>query len=188
MRSPSYLPNLLSTLRIALAPGLLGAAYSNSKLGFTILLGVALITDALDGFFARRWRAESLVGRQLDYWGDALTMSLGALGLFFLWPAPVEQEWIWVLVALTGYLALGVDRLWRRPHQMKPPAWWRRILALALPLSLIPLIIDWSPWAFRVASVLQVLLAASKILEPKELSAAEVNARQLAEVQDSTPR
>lgn len=174
-------------MRIALAPGMLGAAYSNSKLGFTILLGVALITDALDGFLARRWRAESRVGRRLDYWGDAITMSLGALGLFFLWPEPVEQEWIWVLVAVAGYMALGVDRLWRRPDQMKPPAWWRRILSLALPLSLIPLILGWSPWAFRVASVLQVLLAVSKISEPKEVSPADFKARHLAEVQDSNP-
>jgi phosphatidylglycerophosphate synthase len=159
VRSPPYLPNLLSSLRITLAPAMLGAAYSNSKTGFLFLLVVAVLTDSIDGFLARRWRAETAMGRRLDHCGDALMMSLGALGVFFLWPESVEREWPWVLIALTGYLAIGVDRLWRRPGQVRHPSWWERILALIPPLSLVPLITDWSPWPFRAAAVLQVLVS-----------------------------
>ncbi|HYD83996.1 MAG TPA: CDP-alcohol phosphatidyltransferase family protein, partial [Opitutus sp.] len=59
MRRFSYLPNLLSSLRIALAPAMLGAAYSNAKIGFAVLLAAVLVTDVVDGFLARRWRAVS---------------------------------------------------------------------------------------------------------------------------------
>ena len=178
MRSPSYLPNLLSSLRITLAPAMLGAAYSNSKSGFLLLLVVAVLTDMFDGFLARRWRAETAMGRRLDHWGDALTMSLGALGIFFLWPDNLEREWLWVLTALAGYLAIGIDRLWRRPDHARHPSWWERILALIPPLSLIPLITEWSPWPFRAAAVLQVLVALLKLGERSTTrhSAPEVSA------------
>lgn len=164
MRPLHYLPNLLSSLRIALAPGMLGAAYSNSKTGFLILLGVALVTDVLDGWFARRWNAATEIGRRLDHWGDALTTCLGALGIYFLWPAHVESEWQWALLALLAYLALGVDRLIRRPDCECNPSWWEKALAMVLPLSLVPLIIGWSPWGFRIAAVFQALIAVKALL------------------------
>ena len=170
-------------MRIAFAPGMLGAAYSNSKVGFVILLSLALVTDAVDGFFARRWQAETAMGQRLDHWGDALTMSLGALGVFFLWPAPLEREWIAGVVALVAYLAIGIDR-WRRRREPKPsPQGWKKLLGFILPLSLIPLITDWSPWPFRLAAVLQVLLALAKILEARKLSRTEAQAQQLAAMQ-----
>jgi hypothetical protein len=100
---PSYLPNLLSSLRITLAPAMLGAAYSNSKVGFIVLLVMALVTDALDGTLARRLGVASVVGQRLDRWGDGLTAVCGACGVAFLWLEIVEREWVWSLVALFGY-------------------------------------------------------------------------------------
>jgi phosphatidylglycerophosphate synthase len=143
---------------------MLGAAYSNSKTGFLILLGVALVTDVFDGYFARRWNAATEIGRRLDHWGDALTTTLGALGIYFLWPAHVETEWPWALLALLAYLVLGIDRLIRRPDVECNPSWWEKVLAMILPLSLIPLIIGWSPWGFRAAAVLQALIAVKALL------------------------
>ncbi|HTO03028.1 MAG TPA: CDP-alcohol phosphatidyltransferase family protein [Opitutus sp.] len=173
MRPLPYLPNLLSSLRIALAPGMLGAAYSNSKTGFLILLGVALTTDMLDGFFARRWNAATEIGRRLDHWGDALTTILGALGIYFLWPSQMESEWQWALLALLAYLTLGIDRLIRRPDRESNPSWWEKALAMILPLSLVPLITGWSPWGFRIAAVLQALIALKAMLADNTRSAAD---------------
>ena len=165
VRNPPYLPNLLSSLRIALAPAILGAAYSNSKVGFIILVSVAMATDEIDGVLARWWKAESEIGRRLDHWGDALTALLGGIGVYVLWPEVIEPEWSWALAALVAYLAIGIDRLWRRPDSQPPPRWWERIMALLPPLSLIPLIVAWSPWPFRVAAILQVLLSLRQICQ-----------------------
>jgi phosphatidylglycerophosphate synthase len=174
VRSLSYLPNLLSSLRISLAPGMLGAAYSNSKAGFVLLMGVALLTDALDGALARRWGAKTEIGRRLDHWGDALTMTLGALGIYFLWPGEIEAEWQAALLALVGYAVLGVDRLWRRPDLERTPNAWGRLSALAVPVSLVLLIIDWSPWPFRAAATLQSLIALKTLMAGSEdMSAAD---------------
>lgn len=163
--SPSYLPNLLSSLRIALAPGMVGAAHSDSKVGFIFLLGFAITTDLVDGHLARRWRAESPMGHRLDRWGDALTMCFGAIGIWFLWPASIEREWPWALVALGAYLVLGIDRLWLRPEYKRDPIWWEKVLGIMPPLTLIPLITEWSPWPFRGGAVLLVLVVLLKIGE-----------------------
>jgi CDP-diacylglycerol--glycerol-3-phosphate 3-phosphatidyltransferase len=151
---------------------MLGAAYSNSKTGFLILLGFALVSDAFDGVLARRWKAESDMGRRLDRWGDALTMSLGAVGFYFLWPLSFESEWQATLLALLGYALIGYDRLCRRPDQIKIPAWWERILAMLLPLSIIPLIAETSPWPFRAAAILQAILGLKTFMAgtPKRVS------------------
>jgi phosphatidylglycerophosphate synthase len=153
---------------------MLGAAYSNSKTGFLILLGFALVSDALDGVLARRWKAESEMGRRLDRWGDALTMSLGAVGFYFLWPLSFENEWQATMLSLLGYAVIGYDRLCRRLDQIKIPAWWERILALLLPLSIIPLIAEISPWPFRAAATLQAILALKTFMDgtPKKVSEA----------------
>jgi phosphatidylglycerophosphate synthase len=162
---------------------MLGAAYSNSKTGFLVLLGFALVSDALDGFLARRWKVESDMGRRLDRWGDALTMVFGALGFYFLWPVIFEAEWQATLLALVGYLVIGYDRLWRGLDREYVPGWGERLLALILPLSLIPLIAELSPWPFRAAAILQALLALRKQIagrpaEPEELTAATLSATQ----------
>lgn len=173
MRSLSYLPNLLSSLRITLAPGMLGAAYSNSKTGFIILLCFAIVTDALDGFLARRLKAESDMGRRLDRWGDALTVTLGALGIYFLWPVEIESEWQATLLALAGYFVVGVDRLWLRPDRDKRPSWCDWLFVLLLPVSLALLIIEWSPWPFRMGAILQALIALRTVTSSEVTGTAE---------------
>ena len=167
MSARPYLPNLLSSLRIVLAPAMLGAAYSDSKLGLTILLAVNVVSDALDGFLARKWKVETAIGQRLDHWGDALTMGLGTVAVYLLWPERVEEEWTWALVAIIAYLMIGVEKLWRRPDQRPRPPWWEKLLSLLLPLSLIPWFMGWSPWVFRVAAVLQGLLAVCEWSERK---------------------
>lgn len=164
MHRLSYLPNLLSSLRIALAPAMLGAAYSNSKVGFSVLLATALITDALDGEIARRWRVESELGARLDRWGDGLTTSLGALGVFFLWPAVVEREWPWALVAVGGYSLVALQRLMLPAGAKTHPGWIAKLLAWLVPASLVPLINGWAEWPWQAAVALQAALALWRLL------------------------
>lgn len=158
-----YLPNLLSSLRIVLAPAILGAAYSNSHVGFVILLSVALVSDTLDGWFARRWRVTSAIGQRLDRWGDGLTLAVGSLGVTFLWLEIVEREWDWMLVALAGYLMCGVQRLVEPAREHSAPGWFGRICGWAVPLSLVPLVLGYAAWPFQGAAVLQAALGGWKL-------------------------
>jgi phosphatidylglycerophosphate synthase len=163
---------------------MLGAAYSNSKTGFLILLGFALLSDALDGFIARRLKVESDIGRRLDRWGDALTMAFGALGFYFLWPLSFEVEWQATVLALLGYVVIGYDRLRRRLDRENVPAWWERILALLLPLSLIPLIAEVSAWPFRAAAILQAIMALKTQIAGRPAPRDEQTAESLSATQE----
>jgi len=173
--APTYLPNLLSSLRIVLAPALFGAAYSNSRIGFAIVLGFALATDAFDGYFARRSHAESELGKRLDRWGDGLTTSMAAVGVALIWPQIVSREWPWVTVALVGYLAIGLQRLLEAPRVVTYPTWWAKLFGLVVPLTLVPLLAGWEAWPFHVAAVLQALAGLAKLMAVRSRSEPSVN-------------
>ena len=64
------LPNLLSGLRLLTAPILLYLAWSGRSRLFLVLLALSLLSDALDGFLARRFNWTSEFGTRLDSWGD----------------------------------------------------------------------------------------------------------------------
>ncbi|HZL45548.1 MAG TPA: CDP-alcohol phosphatidyltransferase family protein, partial [Opitutaceae bacterium] len=86
------LPNQLSFIRLGSAPVLVAVAWlTGSRAAFLIVLGIALLTDAFDGYLARRWGAESDLGRRLDSWGDYVVTSAAVVGIWRLWPAVMRE-------------------------------------------------------------------------------------------------
>jgi cardiolipin synthase len=68
-------PNLLTLLRICLAPFLVAAVLDNNyALGFGLFV-VAGLTDALDGLLARLLRQRTMLGQYLDPVADKLLLS-----------------------------------------------------------------------------------------------------------------
>ena len=55
-------PNILSISRILMAPLMLVSAALGWGAGFTMFYAMGLLTDAVDGFLARRPHAESKLG------------------------------------------------------------------------------------------------------------------------------
>jgi CDP-diacylglycerol--glycerol-3-phosphate 3-phosphatidyltransferase len=137
------------------------------------LVGVALVTDALDGFLARRWTAETALGRRLDRWGDVLTMSFAAIGVSLIWPDEIGREWLWVLVALAGYAVGGVRRF-TQPRTTPPPSWRMKALGLPVPLSLVVLLAEGMAWPFRVAAVVQLATGVIGIVRGRRGNAGSV--------------
>ncbi len=156
-QSKSSLPNLLSAARLLLMPLALMAALMGSKSWFVGLLGVALLTDAIDGPIARWLRAESEFGRKLDSAGDYVTLLLGVAGIALLWPEIMRRELPWVAAGLTLFFAVivyGFVRLGRAPCYH---TWLAKISAVACALSLVPLLAEWTELPFRLAVILQVI-------------------------------
>jgi phosphatidylglycerophosphate synthase len=87
------LPNLLSGSRVLLTPVSLYFIYRDAWLIAALTLLLAVLTDLLDGFFARRWQQTSALGGLLDHSSDALFISvtLAALAAQELvpWPLPL---------------------------------------------------------------------------------------------------
>jgi phosphatidylglycerophosphate synthase len=148
--NPKLLPNLLSGLRIALMPAVLLAALAGSRGWFLGLLAAALSTDALDGFFARRFNAFTNFGRKLDSAADYITMAVGLSGIALLWPEIVRRELPWVAAGLAAFFAVivyGFVRLGRAPCYH---TWLTKLGVIGCALSMIPLLAGWSPLPFRV--------------------------------------
>ena len=155
--NPKLWPNIISGTRIALMPAVLTAAIAGSRAWFLALLAVSLATDVLDGFLARRLNAFSDFGRKLDSVADYVTMFTGLAGIALLWPEVVRRELSWIAAGLASFFAVvvyGFVRLGRAPCYH---TWATKILAVACALSLIPLLMDWSPVPFRTVIALQVL-------------------------------
>lgn len=114
------IPNLLSLLRMGLVPIFIIAVVNGEpKKGLLIFL-VAGVTDALDGFIARFWNQQSLLGSYLDPIADKLLLTSAYVALSFPalnqgTPIPVwitilviARDVLLVAVALVLYLAAGV--------------------------------------------------------------------------------
>lgn len=159
----SLVPNLLSALRIALMPAVLLTAVGGSKRWFTGLLLGALLTDAFDGYLARKLKAESELGRKLDSFADYLVMITGIAGIALLWPDIMRRELAWVTTGLVAFFAVvvyGFVRLGRAPCYH---TWASKILAVACGPSLVPLLAEWSAVPFHVVMTLLVLCGAEEI-------------------------
>lgn len=159
----AQLPNLVSAARIALMPAVLTAAMAGSRRWFVVLLGASLLTDALDGFLARKLNAFSDFGRKLDSVADYITLFIGLGGIALLWPDIVHRELPWIgagLVAFFAAVVYGLVRLGRAPCYH---TWAAKAGAVACALSLVPLLAEWTAVPFHVVIVLQVLSGAEEV-------------------------
>ena len=104
------LPNILTTIRILLAPAILVAFFNEPKdkrvLSLCLFLAAGL-TDCLDGFFARRMHQITRLGMILDPIADKL---LTATMLFCLvWSKTVNPAVLIVIVVKELYMAVGAS-------------------------------------------------------------------------------
>jgi cardiolipin synthase len=116
------IPNLLSLLRMALVPPFIIALLNGQSKRALLIVVVAAVSDALDGFIARFFNQESLLGTYLDPLADKLlvmsayiTLALPGLHRGFQIPAwvtvvVIARDVLLVIVALVLYLAAGVRR------------------------------------------------------------------------------
>lgn len=152
------IPNILSVLRLICAPILVVIAIGfGSKVWFSGLFGVMLLTDALDGYLARRLKAESELGRKLDSWSDYLTASCAFIGLWPLWPEIMRREWLWFVVGLVACFAVVIYGLIRWRVIPGYHTWLSKTVAVLLLFGLIPLLLNWSPIPFHALIGLQLV-------------------------------
>jgi cardiolipin synthase len=115
-----HLPNVITTLRLAAAPttaGLLAAGHFNAALGIFAFAG---LSDAADGFLAKRFNLATRLGRILDPAADkALMLAV------FLTLAVLDNVPVWLAATVIARDALIVTGLalalaWRAPIAIQP--------------------------------------------------------------------
>jgi cardiolipin synthase len=119
-----YLPNLLSFARLALAPYVYLLLSRHDYRAALALFAIAGLTDALDGFFARRFGAGSRVGEYLDPIADKVLLSGTFLTLAL---SGAIETWVAGLVigrdALILLFAFGAFLLSKSRPTFRPSRW-----------------------------------------------------------------
>ena len=114
------IPNIITLVRILLVPFIVWAIASNElEIAFIIFIAAG-ISDAIDGFLAKRFNMSSELGALLDPLADkallvSIYMSLGIWGAI--------PRWIVILVVSRDIMIVGaviVSWLFGKPIPMKP--------------------------------------------------------------------
>jgi cardiolipin synthase (CMP-forming) len=118
--SARQIPNIISAIRILLvAP--IAVALANHQLATTIVLfGAAALSDAADGYLAKRYGWQSELGAVLDPAADKLLMATVFITLAYMKLVP-----LWLMaaaVARDAIIALGalIYRIWFGPLNVRP--------------------------------------------------------------------
>ncbi|MBT3673194.1 MAG: CDP-alcohol phosphatidyltransferase family protein [Porticoccaceae bacterium] len=156
--------NILSFLRLGLVPVLVWLAASGAGVLFLWVLGISLISDALDGYLARKLNQTSEFGAKLDSWGDALTYAVMILGLYGLWPDIFSEQSVFLLMATLSFLVPLVVASVKFGEYPSYHTLGAKIAALLIaPAYYLLIILDADIW-FRLVILFYLLVAIEEIL------------------------
>ncbi|HWA30778.1 MAG TPA: CDP-alcohol phosphatidyltransferase family protein [Rhizomicrobium sp.] len=114
------IPNFLTALRLAASPALVALLLHGRDYAALIVFVFAGLSDAADGFLAKRFHLQTRFGRYLDPAADKLLMLASFVTLTVLGVTPL---WLTVLVIARDaviVLAIGVALLWELPLRVTP--------------------------------------------------------------------
>ncbi len=118
-----HIPNLITLIRIMITAPIAVALLHQRLLATLILFAIAALSDALDGFLARRFGWQSELGAILDPIADKLLLatvliSLTVLGLVPLWLMAAALARDAVIVAGAAAYRLFIGPLTARPSMV----------------------------------------------------------------------
>lgn len=169
MGIPRQLPNAITVARIPLAGvffvlllmgGSLGDPHLGLRLTAAILFVVAISTDWVDGFLARRYDIVSDFGKLWDPIADKMLTGLAFVGLAVLGEIP----WWMVVVILIREWGVTVHRLVVRKTQVVAAAWMGKlktaVQAVALSWALLPchVVVGLDVWLWGTFALMWLVL------------------------------
>jgi CDP-diacylglycerol--glycerol-3-phosphate 3-phosphatidyltransferase len=167
MAVPRQLPNAITIARILCAPVFLwmllvdGGADGPLRWWAAVLFIVAIATDGIDGYIARRYEIVTDLGKLLDPIADKVLTGFAFIGLSIL----AELPWWITIVVLIREVGITVHRLIVASDHVVAAAWMGKLKtlaqAVALSLALLPLasvVGDWVVWVNIVTMWIAVIL------------------------------
>ena len=157
-------PNALSLLRLSLVPVLLTLAWNGWGKIFFSLLVLSLLTDALDGWLARKLNQATEFGARLDSWADLLTsLSLPIAG-WWLRPEVVREEAGFLLAGIAFYLLAPFCGWLKFRRLTSYHTWAAKAAAVALAIAVIVIFAGGPGWLLRIAMPLAVVACVEEII------------------------
>ncbi|WP_341579465.1 CDP-diacylglycerol--glycerol-3-phosphate 3-phosphatidyltransferase [Microbacterium schleiferi] len=167
MAIPRQLPNAITIVRILMAPVflwmLLADAGSDGALRWwaAVIFIVAIATDGIDGYLARKYEIVTDLGKLLDPIADKVLTGFAFIGLSILGELP----WWITIVVLIREVGITIYRFIVVSDHVLAAAWMGKLKtvaqAVALSLALLPLwnlVGEWIFWVNGVAMTIAVIL------------------------------
>ena len=167
MAIPRQLPNTITIVRILCAPVFLWMLLADDgadgalRWWAAVLFIVAIATDGIDGYLARRHHIVTDLGKLLDPIADKILTGFAFIGLSILG----ELNWWITIVVLIREIGITIHRLVVASDHVVAAAWMGKLKTLAqgvaLSLALLPLwtvVGDWIFWVNGIAMTIAVVL------------------------------
>lgn len=156
-------PNLVSLIRVLLAPVLLMLAFTHQPIAFILLLLVSEFTDVLDGFLARYLNQITPLGAKLDSWGDFFTYSTMAFSAWILWPDIAAREWLSMGIIILSFTFPVLIGLIKFGTLTSYHTWSVKLAVAVTVIGYILLFTGLLAWPFQLAAILCLLAAMEEV-------------------------
>ena len=157
------IPNILSLLRLALVPVLVGLASAQRGDIFLVVLAVSLLSDVLDGYLARKLGLVSELGAKLDSWGDILTYAAMILGLHLIWPDIFDKQAEFLFAAMMSFILPTLLAFRKFGAYPSYHTWGEKLAAVLMAPAYYVLILADADSFFRVVILFHLLVAAEEM-------------------------
>jgi cardiolipin synthase (CMP-forming) len=172
-------PNLVSSIRILIAPVLLVLAILGLETWFLAILIFSGFTDVVDGYLARRLNMVTPLGARLDSWGDFVIYSTMAAGAWILWPEITERELLYYSIILFSLLLPAQIGLIKFGKISGYHTWTVKVAVFITFVGYIALYAGIATWPFQLASLLSLIAGIEEILITLTLREARTDVRSL---------
>jgi CDP-diacylglycerol--glycerol-3-phosphate 3-phosphatidyltransferase len=95
------IPNIITSCRLIIDPVILYFIIADKETLFAIFLTINLLSDALDGFLARRLKQETEIGAKLDAFADNFTYVLAFIGIFVFKMEDIRPHIVSFIIMIT---------------------------------------------------------------------------------------
>jgi CDP-diacylglycerol--glycerol-3-phosphate 3-phosphatidyltransferase len=95
------IPNIISASRLIIDPVIVYFIISHRENLFAIFLIINLVSDALDGFLARKLKQETELGAKLDGFADNFTYVLAFIGIFVFRMDDIRPHLVSFIIMIT---------------------------------------------------------------------------------------
>lgn len=157
-------PNIVSMLRLLMAPLALGFAIAQWPAWFLVAIAFSIFTDLLDGFLARMLDQITPLGSRLDSWGDFLIYSTMAAGAALLWRQRVMEYQLSCLVIILSFTVPTLIGLIKYRSLTSYHTWSVKMAVAATVIGYFLLFTDTLPWPFYIAALLCAIAAIEETL------------------------
>jgi CDP-diacylglycerol--glycerol-3-phosphate 3-phosphatidyltransferase len=151
--------NLITLYRIAAAPVIMIFLFTDKDNLFKWFLLFSFLTDMVDGFLARHYNANTIIGAKLDSIGDDFTILVALIGLFKLrYEFVTEHTFLFIFILVLFVIQL-VFSLYKYGKISSFHTYTAKISALLQGLFLLSIFFFKEPilLLFYIASILTII-------------------------------